>query len=80
MEDRDGVLEESLEDPMELCFAELVRFVSDSLVEGCFLNVLGLGYHDVTLRSGGRSCPKMTKVSRGSTKELTRHCQGKDHG
>ena len=56
---------------MELCFAELVRFagwkrisdlLSDSLVEGCFLNVLGLGYHDVTLRSGGRSCPEVTKV------------------
>ena len=45
LEDRDGVLEESLEGPMELCFAELVRFagwkrisdlLSDSLVEGCF--------------------------------------------
>ena len=80
---------ESLKNPWKIrwsfCFAELVRFagwkrisdlLSDSLVEGCFLNVVGLGYHDVTLRSGGRSCPEMTKVysrvDEGTDKTLPR--------
>ena len=65
LEDRDGVLEESLEGPMELCFAELVRFagwkrISDFLIEGCVVNVLGLGYHDVSSPKGVGSCPTMT--------------------
>ena len=50
LEDRDGVLEESLEGPMELCFVDLVRFAGWKRISdlGCVVSVFGLGYHDVS--------------------------------
>ena len=56
LDDRDGILEESLDDSMELCSLSwsdssdgngFFDLLSDSLVEGFFVNVECLGYHDV---------------------------------
>ncbi len=43
-----------------LFFSMTFQRISDFLIEGCFVNVLGLGYHDVTSPRGDGSCPAMT--------------------
>ena len=59
---------ESLKNPWKVRWSFASLSWSDSLdgngfltlVEGCVVNVLGLGYHDVTSPRGDGSCPTMT--------------------